>query len=105
GTKDSEDTTQQRTPGTPPPDKERELQKTPHPEELEEGEVEEVGEFVTTTGDLLVVEEQAQHFTSASAQLLIQDIMTWNREIDIIRNKLNFLEQQIKNMIDVLGRI
>ncbi|PIO33347.1 hypothetical protein AB205_0128760, partial [Aquarana catesbeiana] len=78
---------------------------TPNPEDLEEGEVEEVGEIVTTTGDVLVVEEQAQHFTSVSAQILIQDIMVWNREIDIIRSKLNVLEQQMKNMIDVLGRI
>ncbi|PIO31171.1 hypothetical protein AB205_0195440, partial [Aquarana catesbeiana] len=89
----------------PPPDKEGELQKTTHPENLKEGEVEELGELVTTTGDLLVVEEQAEHFTSDSAQRLIHNIMTWNREIDIIRNKLNFMEQQMKNMIDVLGRI
>ncbi|PIO28044.1 hypothetical protein AB205_0071500 [Aquarana catesbeiana] len=89
----------------PTPQKEGELSTTPYPEDLEEGEVEEVGKIVTTTGDVLVVEEQAQHFTSASAQILIQDIMGWNCEIDIIKNKLNVLEQQIKNMIDVLGRI
>ncbi|PIO15530.1 hypothetical protein AB205_0036760, partial [Aquarana catesbeiana] len=89
----------------PTPQKEGELSTTPHPEDLEEGEVEEVGEIVTTTGDVLDVEEQAQHFTSASAQILIQDIMVWNREIDIIRDKLNVLEQQMKNMIDALGRI
>ncbi|PIO15740.1 hypothetical protein AB205_0089140 [Aquarana catesbeiana] len=89
----------------PTPQKEGELSTTPHPEDLEEGGVEEVGEIVTTTGDVLVVEEQAQHFTSASAQILIQDIMVWNREIDIIRYKLNVLEQQMKNMTDVLGRI
>ncbi|PIO12257.1 hypothetical protein AB205_0162160 [Aquarana catesbeiana] len=68
------------------------------PEDLEEGEVEEVG-------DVLVVEEHAEHFTSDSAQRLIQDIMVWNREINIIRNKLKVLEQQMKNMIDVLWRI
>ncbi|PIO32144.1 hypothetical protein AB205_0221700 [Aquarana catesbeiana] len=89
----------------PTPQKEGELSTTPHPEDLEDGEVEEVGELVTTTGDVLVVEEQAQHFTSASAQILIQDIMVWNCEIDIIRNKLNVLEQQMKNMIYVLERI
>ncbi|XP_077310070.1 uncharacterized protein LOC143930048 isoform X1 [Lithobates pipiens] len=33
-------------------------------EDLEEGEVEEVGEIVTQTGDVLVVEQQAQPFTS-----------------------------------------
>ncbi|PIO12172.1 hypothetical protein AB205_0175150 [Aquarana catesbeiana] len=55
----------------PTPHKEGEL----HPEELEEGEVEEVGEIVTKTGDVLVVEEQAEHFTSDSAQRLIHNIM------------------------------
>ncbi|PIO11936.1 hypothetical protein AB205_0147150 [Aquarana catesbeiana] len=89
----------------PTPQKEGELSTTPHPEHLEEGEVEEVGEIVTSTGDVLVVEEQAQHFTSASTQILTQDIMVWNCEIDIIRHKLNVLEQQMKNMIGVLGRI
>ncbi|PIO23899.1 hypothetical protein AB205_0188320 [Aquarana catesbeiana] len=59
----------------PPPEKEGELRTTPHPEDLEEGEVEEVGEIVTTTGDVLVVEEEAEHFTSDNAQRLIQDIM------------------------------
>ncbi|PIO30022.1 hypothetical protein AB205_0122410 [Aquarana catesbeiana] len=89
----------------PTPQKQGELRKTPHPEDLEEGEVEEVGEIVTTTGDVLAVEEQAEHFTSDSAQRLIQDIMLWNGELDIIRKKLNVMEQQMKNMIDVLGRI
>ncbi|PIO28400.1 hypothetical protein AB205_0010630 [Aquarana catesbeiana] len=55
----------------PTPQKDGELSTTPHPEDLEEEEVEEVGETVTTTGDVLVVEEQAQHFTSASVQILI----------------------------------
>ncbi|PIO10539.1 hypothetical protein AB205_0173700 [Aquarana catesbeiana] len=89
----------------PPPQKERELSTTPHPEDLEEGEVGEVCKIVTTTGDVLVVEEQAQHFTSDSAQRLINDIMVWNGELVIIRKKLSFMKQQMKNMIDVLGRI
>ncbi|PIO13507.1 hypothetical protein AB205_0009820 [Aquarana catesbeiana] len=59
----------------PPPQKQGELSTTPHPEDLEEGEVEEVGKIVTTTGDVLVVEQQAEHFTSDSAQRLIQEIM------------------------------
>ncbi|PIO16396.1 hypothetical protein AB205_0151090 [Aquarana catesbeiana] len=57
GRKDSEDTTQ-RTPGTPPTSKRR-------------------------GSDVLVVEEQAEHFTSDSAQRLIHDIMVWNGELDI----------------------
>ncbi|PIO26628.1 hypothetical protein AB205_0142730 [Aquarana catesbeiana] len=89
----------------PPPEKEGEHRTTTHPEDLEEGEVAEVGEIVTTTGDVLVVEEQAEHFTSDSAQRLINDIMVWNGEIDIIKKKLNVMEQQMKNMIDVLERI
>ncbi|PIN88236.1 hypothetical protein AB205_0000490 [Aquarana catesbeiana] len=99
GERHSEDTR------NPTPRKQGELRKTPHPEDLEEVEVEEVGELVTTTGDVLDVEEQAEHFTSDSAQRLIQDIMVWNGELDIIRKKLNVMEQQMKNMIDVLGRI
>ncbi|PIO05582.1 hypothetical protein AB205_0111660 [Aquarana catesbeiana] len=89
----------------PPPQKQGELRTRTHPEDLEEGEVEKVSEIVTTTGDMLVVEEQAEHFTSDSAQRLIQDIMVWNGELDIIRKKLSVMEQQMKNMTDVLGRI
>ncbi|PIO11156.1 hypothetical protein AB205_0052690 [Aquarana catesbeiana] len=47
----------------PTSQKEGELRKTPHPKDLEEGEVEEVDEIVTTTGDVLVVEEQAEQVT------------------------------------------
>ncbi|PIO30741.1 hypothetical protein AB205_0136050 [Aquarana catesbeiana] len=88
-----------------PPQKQGKLRTRTHPKDLEEGEVEEVGEIVTTTGDVLVVKEQAEHFTSDTAQRLIQDIMVWNVELDIIRKNLNVMEQQMKNMIDVLGRI
>ncbi|PIO24243.1 hypothetical protein AB205_0080900 [Aquarana catesbeiana] len=98
GEKDSEDT------GDPPHHQEGEIRPRP-PENLEEGELEEVGEIVTQTGDVLVVEEQAEPFTSDSGQRLIHDIMLWNGEIDIIRKKLNVMEQQMKNMNDVLGRI
>ncbi|PIO24467.1 hypothetical protein AB205_0005170, partial [Aquarana catesbeiana] len=75
----------------PPPEKEGELRTTTN---QEEGEVEEVGEIVTTTGDVLVVEAQDEHFTSDNAQRLINDIMVWNGEIDIIRKKLSVMEQQ-----------
>ncbi|PIO25444.1 hypothetical protein AB205_0137120 [Aquarana catesbeiana] len=54
----------------PPPPKEGEIQK-PQAED-EEGDVYEVGEIVTTTGDVDVVEEES-HFTSESAQILIGD--------------------------------
>ncbi|PIO28022.1 hypothetical protein AB205_0131970 [Aquarana catesbeiana] len=31
--------------------------------------------------------------------------MVWNGELDIIRKKVSVMEQQLKNMIDVLGKI
>ncbi|PIO09975.1 hypothetical protein AB205_0113660, partial [Aquarana catesbeiana] len=78
-----------------PPTKEGEL--NTQPEDVEEGEVVEI---VTTTGDVLVVEEQSPHFTSDSAQMLIQDIMFCSRDLDIIKQKTNEVEQKLKNMID-----
>ncbi|PIO16105.1 hypothetical protein AB205_0008350 [Aquarana catesbeiana] len=51
----------------PPPPEEGD-QGTPQGEDVEEGEVVEI---VTTTGDLHVVEKQAPHFISDSAQRLI----------------------------------
>ncbi|PIO35762.1 hypothetical protein AB205_0048450 [Aquarana catesbeiana] len=83
----------------PPPPKEGEL--STQPEDVEEGEVVEI---VTTTGDVHVVEEDS-HFTSESAQMLIQDIMLCSRDLDIIKLKISDVEQKLKNMIDVLGRI
>ncbi|PIO09858.1 hypothetical protein AB205_0007190 [Aquarana catesbeiana] len=83
------------------------------PEDLEEGEVEEVGEICTPPGDLLVVEGQAADpFTTDSGQRLIGQIMVWNGHIDemrnhldSMRNRLDIMQQEMKNMIDVLGRI
>ncbi|PIO25593.1 hypothetical protein AB205_0170350 [Aquarana catesbeiana] len=57
----------------PPPPKEKQIPTT-QPEDVEEGEVYEVCEIVTTTGDVDVVEEDS-HFTSASAHVLIGEIM------------------------------
>ncbi|PIO00726.1 hypothetical protein AB205_0200100, partial [Aquarana catesbeiana] len=62
----SEDTT------NPTPPKEGEIPK-PQTEDVE-GEVYEVGEIVTTTGDVDVVEEES-HFTSESVQILIGEII------------------------------
>ncbi|PIO37063.1 hypothetical protein AB205_0112770 [Aquarana catesbeiana] len=88
----------------PPPQEERK-QRTPRPQDVEGGEVEEVVEIVTTTGDVHVVEEQSTHFTSDSAQRLIQDIMFCSQDLDFIKEINKEIEQRIKNMIDVLGRI
>ncbi|PIO12798.1 hypothetical protein AB205_0091720, partial [Aquarana catesbeiana] len=72
------------------------------PEDVEEGEVVEI---VTTTGDVHVVEEQSTLFTTDSAQRLIQDIMYCSQDLDIIKQKTSEVEQKLKNLIDVLGRI
>ncbi|PIO23955.1 hypothetical protein AB205_0206870 [Aquarana catesbeiana] len=62
-------------------------------------------EIVTTTGDVHVVEEHSTHFTSDSAQELILDIMFCSQDLDFIKEKTKEIEQRMKNMIDVLGRI
>ncbi|PIO38449.1 hypothetical protein AB205_0020780 [Aquarana catesbeiana] len=60
---------------------------------------------VLLKSDAHVVEEQSTYFTSASAQIIIQEIMVCSRDLDIIKQKTNEVEQKLKNMIDVLGRI
>ncbi|PIO25375.1 hypothetical protein AB205_0031710 [Aquarana catesbeiana] len=87
----------------PQPPKEGELS-TPQPEDVEEGEVYEAGEIVNTTGDVDVVEEEA-HFTSASAHILIGEIMVCNRDLQKIKEDINDVEKRLKNIIDVLGKI
>ncbi|PIO14371.1 hypothetical protein AB205_0055850 [Aquarana catesbeiana] len=61
--------------------------------------------MVTTTGDVHDVKEQSTHFTTDSAQRLIQEIMFCSRDLDLIKAKTKEIEQRIKNMSDVLGRI
>ncbi|PIO26749.1 hypothetical protein AB205_0100320 [Aquarana catesbeiana] len=85
---------------SPPPPEEGE-QRT-QPQDVEEGEVVEI---VTTTGDVEVLEEQSTHFMTDSAQRLIQDIMWCSRDLDLIKEKTKEIEQRMKNMTDVLGRI
>ncbi|PIO37041.1 hypothetical protein AB205_0028100 [Aquarana catesbeiana] len=63
----------------PQPHKEGEVT-TPQPQDVEEGEVYEVGELVTTTGDVDVVEKES-HVTSARAQILIGEIMVCNCDL------------------------
>ncbi|PIO10438.1 hypothetical protein AB205_0163980, partial [Aquarana catesbeiana] len=83
------------------------------PDELEEGEVEEVCNISTPPREVLVVEGQEEEpFSTDSAQRLIGQIMLWNGQIDrmhdpidIMRNRLDTMQQEMKNMIDVLGRI
>ncbi|PIO36585.1 hypothetical protein AB205_0189830 [Aquarana catesbeiana] len=73
---------------------------TPQPQDVEEGEVYEVGEIVTTTGDVDVVEEES-HFTSASAQVLIGEIMVCNRDLQKIKDDINDVEKRLKCIIDI----
>ncbi|PIO32962.1 hypothetical protein AB205_0004210, partial [Aquarana catesbeiana] len=87
----------------PRPHKEGEIP-TPQPEDVEEGEVYELGETVTKTGYVDVVEEET-HFTSAIAQILIGEIMVYNRDLQKIKEDINDVEKRLKNIIDVLGRI
>ncbi|PIO25933.1 hypothetical protein AB205_0202430 [Aquarana catesbeiana] len=72
------------------------------PEDVEEGEVVEIN---TTTGDVQVVVPKSSHFTSDSAQRLIQEILFCSRDLDLIKEKTKEIEQRLKNMINVLGRI
>ncbi|PIO11240.1 hypothetical protein AB205_0085710 [Aquarana catesbeiana] len=85
----------------PQPPKEGEIPKL-QAEDVEEGEVYEVGEIVTTTGDVDVVEDET-HFTSASEQVLIREIMVCNRDLQKIKEDINDVKKRLKNIIDVLG--
>ncbi|PIO40300.1 hypothetical protein AB205_0031890, partial [Aquarana catesbeiana] len=86
----------------PTPPKEGEIPK-PQAED-EEGDIYEVGEIVTTTGGVDFVEEES-HFSSESAQILIGEIMVCNRDLENIKENINDIQQKMKNIIDVLGRI
>ncbi|PIO15184.1 hypothetical protein AB205_0060290 [Aquarana catesbeiana] len=86
----------------PQPPKEGEIP-TPQPEDVD-SEVHDLGEIGTTTGDVDVVEEETL-FTSASAQVLIREIIMCNQDLEKIKENINDVQQKIKNFIDVLGRI
>ncbi|PIO11244.1 hypothetical protein AB205_0219970 [Aquarana catesbeiana] len=79
----------------PPPPKEKEIP-TQQPEDVEEGEVYEVGEIVTKTGDVDVVDEES-HFTSASAHVLIGKIMVCNCDLQKIKEDINDVEKRLKH--------
>ncbi|PIO14693.1 hypothetical protein AB205_0024280 [Aquarana catesbeiana] len=83
------------------------------PNDLEGGEVKEGCEVSSPPSEFLVVEGQAtEPFTTDSAQRLIGQIMLWNGQIDKMRDqihsmqlRLDSMQQEMKNMIDALGRI
>ncbi|PIO11066.1 hypothetical protein AB205_0076060 [Aquarana catesbeiana] len=88
----------------PPPHGEGEIHQTQAEEE--EGNVVEI---VTTTGattgsgDRDVVDPG--HFTSESAQILIGEIMRCNRDLENIQKNINDVQNKMKKIIDVLGRV
>ncbi|PIO27955.1 hypothetical protein AB205_0027060 [Aquarana catesbeiana] len=69
-------------------------------EQEEEGDAVEI---VTTTGDRDVVDPG--HFTSKSAQILIGEIMGCNGDLENIQKNINDVQNKMKNIIYVLGRV
>ncbi|PIO23712.1 hypothetical protein AB205_0044990 [Aquarana catesbeiana] len=59
---------------------------------------------VLQKSDVDIVEEEA-HFTSASAHVLIGEIMLCNPDLPKIKEDINDVEKRLKNITDVLGRI
>ncbi|PIO11790.1 hypothetical protein AB205_0129150 [Aquarana catesbeiana] len=57
-----------------------------------------------STSDRDVVEEEC-NFTSESAQILIGEIMGCNRDLENIKQNISDVQNKMKNIIDVLGRI
>ncbi|PIO23402.1 hypothetical protein AB205_0068630 [Aquarana catesbeiana] len=45
------------------------------------------------------------HFTSESAQILIGEIMGCNRDMENIKQNTNDVQNKMKNIIDVLGKV
>ncbi|PIO30065.1 hypothetical protein AB205_0210610 [Aquarana catesbeiana] len=82
----------------PPPHEEGEI-----PQSQAEEEEGDVVEIFTTTGDRDVVDEG--HFTSESAQILIGEIMGCNRDLENIKQNINDVQNKMKNIIDILGRV
>ncbi|PIO27545.1 hypothetical protein AB205_0191040 [Aquarana catesbeiana] len=81
----------------PQPPKEGEITK-PQPQDVEEGEVYEVGKIVNTTGHGDVVEEET-HFTSASAHVLIEEIMVCNRDLQKIKEDIMMWKKDSKTSL------
>ncbi|PIO15255.1 hypothetical protein AB205_0131170 [Aquarana catesbeiana] len=59
---------------------------------------------VLLKSDVDVVVPISSHFTSDSAQRMLQEIMFCSCDLDIIKEK-NKEKERLKNVIDVLGRI
>ncbi|PIO24415.1 hypothetical protein AB205_0067500 [Aquarana catesbeiana] len=72
----------------PPPHEEVET----HQNQAEQEEEGDVVELVTTTGDRDVVDPG--HFTSESAQILIGEIMGYNRDLENIQKSINDVQKK-----------
>ncbi|PIO16280.1 hypothetical protein AB205_0055410 [Aquarana catesbeiana] len=80
----------------PPPYEEVEIHQS---QQEEEGDMVEI----VTKGDRDVVAEG--HFTSESAQILIGEIMGYNRDLENIQKNINDVKTKMKNIINVLVRV
>ncbi|PIO25899.1 hypothetical protein AB205_0104790 [Aquarana catesbeiana] len=85
----------------PTPPKDGEL--STKPEDVD-AEVQEVVEMGTTTGDVDVVEEET-HFSSASAQILIREIMICNRDLEKVKQNIHEVQKRLSNIIDIISYI
>ncbi|PIO26860.1 hypothetical protein AB205_0018480, partial [Aquarana catesbeiana] len=86
---------------------ERQLrQLTTHPEYVDADLQEVLGEVIEmllTTGDVDVVEEETQ-FNSASAQILIREIMVCNCDLEQMKQNIHDVQKRLSNIIDILGK-
>lgn len=64
----------------------------------------EVLKTVSTTGDVNVVEDQT-HFSSASAQILISELLVCNRELEKMNENMHDLQNRVINIINILAKI
>ncbi|PIO25169.1 hypothetical protein AB205_0141520 [Aquarana catesbeiana] len=67
---------------------------THHGEDVE-GEVHKVGEIVITTDDVDVVEQET-NFNSASAHILIGEIMVCSRDLEMVKQNINDVQKKQK---------
>ncbi|PIN99368.1 hypothetical protein AB205_0034160 [Aquarana catesbeiana] len=78
----------------PTPTEERERSTQPEYVDAEVQEVVgEVVEIVSTTGDVDVVEEET-HFSSASAQVLISEIMVCNHDLEKMKQNIHDVQKK-----------
>ncbi|PIO27482.1 hypothetical protein AB205_0100150 [Aquarana catesbeiana] len=59
--------------------------------------------MVSTTGNVDVVEEET-HFSSASAQILISEIMVCYRDLEKMKQNIQDVQKRLSN-INILGKI